>query len=464
MNKILWILTLSVLLFSCNKDIVDIDDKDLVPEKVYFVAKDMNTDLTQTISYKDLGESSVTFNMWLYKSGIKENHVTAKIGLLTQAELAEYNAEFNKDFVMLDADAYHIKTTEYSFSGKHDDLSKMVEIEFDIEKLKSSAPNAVLALKISESSAEINPEKSRIILTPEMTDIWISFKDGTREFVYVDEGSLKEDIELSLQAILELAENKWDVEVELTVDADYVDEYNKLKSSSYSLLSNDKYTLETKNTIASGKTSTTFSLEIKKENIAKGGQYMLPIRLKQSSKFSVKKSDLYCIKIDITGAKLDRTGWEVVLFNTEDAQEKAYPRYILDGDLATYWQSKWKNGETPFPHYLVIDMKNTYTLEQMEMIQRQVRVDQTRTKDVELYMGDSIDELNGIENYTSLADIRAFLGEAPSWKKVASFTMMQTIESQLFPVTKTAGRYVMIMVTSGYSTTSSLAEVYPYGS
>ena len=462
------LLICSVWLGSCDKQIIDIAAEDRVPSKVYFMVDNLDSYQIRQIDYLDVGETTGTFTLAICKSGVLKDPVSVRIGELTEEELAEYNEENGQDFVLMPPKAYNLPRREFTFSGSYDDLSQTVDIVFDMEQLRTMDERSVLPLTIRQTSAEINVDKSLVILKPQIQEVQIAFADGGGDVSYTDNESLQRDIRISLEALLDLAENEWDIDVELMVDETYVEEYNRQHSTSYKLLTEEQYSLETSGTIEAGKTSTTFLLEIEREQVAEAGRYMLPVRLKSSSRFTVDENSLYCIRIDIYGAKLDRTGWDVVLYNTSEPGEDGggkYPLYghpeaILDGNPASYWHSAWRETQTPLPHYLVIDMLEEHFIEQIEWLPREGRA---TCKDVEIYIGDDIAPLEGLEE-SSLTEIQAALADA-SWKKVATVQLPNDATSQIFDVSPATGRFLMLLITSNFrgDTVSSIAEIYPYG-
>lgn len=64
---------------------------------------------------------------------------------------------------------------------------------------------------------------------------------------------------------------------------------------------------------------------------------------------------------------LDRTGWEIIDWNSCISEESQYeslkriPENMLDGNVATFWGSKW-DAPKPFPYYFIFDMKKEYKI------------------------------------------------------------------------------------------------------
>lgn len=436
-------LVAAISFFSCDDDEKEVN---LTPPKVYMVDSDADNAYIRSLSFDDVGEKYGSYKLALYRSGVEKKSAYARIAVLTQQELDDYNTQYDQDFELLDAGAYAIENTEISFSGEYNDINKLVNIDFDLPKLRSANENAVLPVKISESSIDISEEKSMIIIKPKVIDIPISFKDNGSVLKYSYRENESEDLIMDIQAIVDIEANNWDVEVELMVDAGYVDQYNQQNGTYYRLLESGEYELEAVKTIKAGEKSVSFSLKINGEDLS-SGQFMLPVRLKESSMFVVNKDALFNVLIDIQPTEpLDRTGWEVIDFNTEEAVgenngNNGRAPHALDGDLNTFWHSKWKDGLAPLPHYLVIDMKRSYTLTQIGLIQRQ-----SGTQDS--WKGEFwISEDNA------------------SWSQIGTFSLERIREMQVLFVTPSAGRYLKVILTESHhhDNVSSLAEIYPFG-
>lgn len=71
---------------------------------------------------------------------------------------------------------------------------------------------------------------------------------------------------------------------------------------------------------------------------------------------------------------LERTGWTIEA-NTEEAGGEGpvngYVNAILDGDLNTFWHSKWSDNANPIlPHVITIDMKEIKVINSIELARR----------------------------------------------------------------------------------------------
>lgn len=162
-----------------------------------------------------------------------------------------------------------------------------------------------------------------------------------------------------------------DVPVKFEVLQPAVDAYNEANGTSYTLLPQQSYQAGLETVIPKGKANSGLAsviispaaLEIEKE-------YLLPITLLPGNNAPAANTALqtYFIKVKVQPKKieyinLERTGWEVVGFSDEEP-EAGYQgaAYVLDNNPYTWWNTKYKTGVVPFPHYIVIDMKTSKEL------------------------------------------------------------------------------------------------------
>ena len=60
--------------------------------------------------------------------------------------------------------------------------------------------------------------------------------------------------------------------------------------------------------------------------------------------------------------------WTIVDFSTEESDGTAAA--AIDGDLSTFWHSKWRGGNAPFPHHFTIDMGEEKDIAGFEIFRR----------------------------------------------------------------------------------------------
>ena len=69
--------------------------------------------------------------------------------------------------------------------------------------------------------------------------------------------------------------------------------------------------------------------------------------------------------------KLDKTGWKVIKFSSEEASgegSNGRAAQIIDGDEKTYWHSQWKGNVARYPHQFVIEMTEDHLVNGIQII------------------------------------------------------------------------------------------------
>src|SRR4029453_8210515 len=127
---------------------------------------------------------------------------------------------------------------------------------------------------------------------------------------------------------------------------------------------------------------------------------------------------------------------------------------MLDGDPSTIWHSKWEAPAANFPHWVIIDSKNSHSL---SGIQRTSRMNQTALefpKDFEVYASDRLSDLSD----------EAFLANEGN-KATGTFdkTWSGSTYKDFTALDKTIkGRYIKFVVKSTYNasaTFTSMSEI-----
>ncbi|MCD8262566.1 MAG: DUF1735 domain-containing protein [Bacteroides sp.] len=300
-----------------------------------------------------------------------------------------------------------------------------------------------MPLEISSETDSVNAEKNELFL--QMQDVVspaLGFTDPSltvKQYEYSSLSTLSESIEISLDV-----ENKWDIEWEIGTDESYISTYNSANGTLFQAFPAGTYTLPESMSLPDGTTTTELTVTIQGAQLAPG-DYMLPLRIKNISLFEIASDRaLYPLAIRIMGLQLDRTSWTAEANTEEPSGEGAgngTPECLLDGNLSTYWHSVWQSGNTPLPHEIIIDAKQEYAFTQLGLVQRQ---------------HDNYNDTAGGDFYIS--------SDKENWTKAGSFTMEQIMDTQIFGITPTTGRYIKISITKSYRDLNcSLAEVYAYG-
>lgn len=149
--------------------------------------------------------------------------------------------------------------------------------------------------------------------------------------------------------------------------------------------------------------------------------------------------------------KLDRRLWEIADFSSEATNEPGTAVMVLDGDIETFWHSRWASNKADYPHWLVLDLKARKRIEKIGLVQRQTTV-----------------MCRGIAIYGN--NVSAKPADASVWNLCGEFDMSDSKAEQQFefPNVET-WRYIKVVCTSPSNVSNdpkcaSLAEVYLYGS
>ncbi|UKS24085.1 cadherin-like beta sandwich domain-containing protein [Paenibacillus sp. HWE-109] len=124
-----------------------------------------------------------------------------------------------------------------------------------------------------------------------------------------------------------------------------------------------------------------------------------------------------------------------------------YASNILDDSLSSIWHSKWQSPVPDFPHWVIVDMKSTHSINGVNRKSRLNQGDMGFPKTFELYASDNLADL---KNTVYLAN--------PANKVTGTFgkTWTGTVYSDYASFGKTLnGRYVKFVVTSTYNTNSA---------
>jgi len=436
MKKYIFLAAISVILACITLSCADNTDDNLPDSKVYIVKGGENgTD----VNLYDTGVNDI-FDLQIYRSGKYGNAATVKVRVLTQAEVDEYNQMYETDYVALPASAYNILNTEVTYSSKDEDVSRVIQIEFDPAVVRpvtegNLANNYVIPIQIDDATVDFNTVKEVAFIRPTVKDPLVYMGlTGFTSYSYAP-GDEVQSISMNLPISVDF-KNYWDITCNIVASQDILDQYNSAEGTFYTLLPNGCYTLDNQIVINKGERKASAKLNVDGTKLTYGN-YALPVVLESVSKFEVDtENDTYLIGIFLEAPELDRTGWEVIDWNSLQGNDGQGVNAILDGDGSTYWHAGYGSNSVEFPHYLVIDMKSEKSITQVNMQQR--NSSNKDTKDGKFYV--SSDNLN--------------------WEYVGSFAMEKVSEMQKFGIKVASGRYLKIVIESGYRTNlAALSEV-----
>lgn len=431
-----------ISLGACDESKYDLDQ--LVPERYHKILYLENSG-KQDLTLYDTDENNV-YTLSVVKAGSQPDlPANADVSVLTQEELDKRSNQDGIVYKRISEDSYSLDETHLDFGTS--DRYKEVTISLNPQKIKASLesePDAVwvLPLQVVSASDSVNAEKNEAFLQIKAVVMpALGFKNTSvvlKKYDYGTVTTITENVLIGLDT-----DNKWELECELEVDAEYVATYNTANGTVFQSLPENGYSMVQSMKFPNGTTDSKLAVTINADQL-KPGDYMLPIRIKSVNLFEISSTKaLYPLTIRIAGPQLNRAGW-IVEANTEEltgelGNNSGPVNRILDGDLTTYWHSQWQNGSHDLPHELIIDAKKEHTFAQLAMMHRSGYTD----------VGSGTFHISSDKN---------------SWTKVGNFTMKKEQGTQMFGITPTKGRYIKIVINqSNRDTNSALAEVYAYG-
>ncbi|MBR8535074.1 DUF4959 domain-containing protein [Carboxylicivirga sediminis] len=172
----------------------------------------------------------------------------------------------------------------------------------------------------------------------------------------------------------------------------------------------------------------------------------------QEYTFSVIATDVYEHKSEpviftatpLVEEQIDRTGWAVVDFSSEEPAEGAPNGLVtasFDGELGTFWHTQWNGGSPDYPHWFIIDMGQQVAVSKFECYRRQ---------------GDS----RGQTKIQLLGSV-----DGITWTDYGEFDFDATIDDgQQFAIAGSPQmRYFKYVAVEGPNFFAFLSEIYIYG-
>lgn len=436
MKKYIFLAGISVILACVTLSCADNTDDNLPDNKVYIVK---GGEEGTNVSLYDTGEKDI-FDLQIYRSGKYGSAATVKVRVLTQAEVDEYNQIYGTDYVSLPASVYNILNTEVSYSDRDEDVSRIIQIEFDPAAVRpviegNLANNYAVPVQIDNATVDFSTSKNVAFIRPTVKDPMVYMGlTGFTSYSYAPEDEVQ-SISMDFPINVDF-KNYWDITCNIVASQNALDEYNNAEGTFYTLLPNGCYTLDNQVVIKNGEKKVLAKLNVDGTKLTYGN-YALPVVLESVSKFGIDtERDTYLIGIFLEAPELSRDGWEVIEWNSVQDGDGQGVNAILDGDPETYWHAGYGSNSVAFPHFLVIDMKSEKSITQVNMQQRNSSYKDT--KDGKFYI--SSDNVN--------------------WEYIGSFAMKEIAEMQKFGVKVASGRYLKVVIESGYRTNlAALAEV-----
>lgn len=231
-------------------------------------------------------------------------------------------------------------------------------------------------------------------------------------------------------------DNQWNIKVKTEVDAEYVNTYNTLNGTFYSLLPEDCYTTTNQTELTPGINSANVKYILDKGKLLPGN-YILPIKISDveadvNLHFGTDTHKVFIISK--TGEELDRSTWTIAYVSSEEAEGEGPSNgkaiYMIDDNTTTFWHSQWKPAETPPPYNIVIDCQKQITPSSLEMLVRDAG--SNKIKMVRFYMADNISSNTGITE--------------SDWNFIGEFECSVSTSYFTYAVKPTTGRYLRLEV------------------
>ncbi len=138
----------------------------------------------------------------------------------------------------------------------------------------------------------------------------------------------------------------------------------------------------------------------------------------------------------------DRSDWQVLEVSDETASDGGGMTTLIDGDLSTYWHSKW-DPTAPLPHWAIIDMESPKKIAYVDIYRRKGNTD---TKTVQLFVSNTTDP------------------ESTNWIKIGEGMFTTGDKLTIETDSDVQGQYLKIYLPdSNREPFTSIAEIYVYG-
>lgn len=282
------------------------------------------------------------------------------IDLLSEVEMEEYNTNFNTSYKILPAKYYRISDKEVVFAAN--ESKKTLEVSFEVTLMKKELPpedTYVLPLRLNSGTSKVNDQLNTLIIKPNVITPVVNLDMPAVQSVEMSvNNSQQTNFTTALTAYVDLEENKWNFSATFERDQSalegLVNQYNaEVNGRNFILLPSKYYTLPTELVFPLGKVLVGGSVNIDRGDLPIGN-YLLPIKLKSvvGRSFDVDPRVAY-IEVRINSFLPEFKLTESMLSGTRDemgpnfGQVPRYKRYMLDGNVSSYWQSEWTVYTTP---------------------------------------------------------------------------------------------------------------------
>lgn len=309
-------------------------------------------------------------DLWIQHGGLELNDGTVTF-TVDKNLLDSLNAAEGTSYRMLPENCYQMANTSVNVSAK-ERLTKG-SLTYDPAKIHALSGydkvEYILPLRANATGEKLNSSRSTILLGFKVSEPVITIMNASIQQINVN--NVKE---LPVTVGVPFS-NKWDINCTLVNNKSTVDTYNSINQTHFSILPTENYTAPETLVLAQGVNQAIANYKLK-DNILPGN-YMLPVQIGEVTSDATIRADkdTYTGFLIIKeGEKISKNGWEVLSFTTQEPSGEGagngLAKCLIDGDTETFWHAKWQGGSTPLPYDIVIDMKHTIQIAQIELLPR----------------------------------------------------------------------------------------------
>lgn len=319
----------------------EVNKDEIYDQKFHKILYMKTTGLVDMTLYKT-GENT-DYNLSVIKGG-SEPELTAEVQLesMTKAELDEYCAPRGLHLMGLPESCYALDQARIQFGAE--DLYKVIGLSLNtsaISDAMKSAPETefVIPLILKSETDSINATKNLIIIKPTIVVPKIAF--GTEGYVANNCGKEGKTFEIPLTLQIN---NQWDFDCEIEVDP------SALAGTSYNLLPESSYSIADKGVVSFKKGNNTALLKVTVNGLVDADN-VLPLRVKSitNETFDISKNPI------LFGVTINKYPLTEAMLSTNAQEPTEGPlKNILDGDITTYFHSKWSGDAIADKHYVQI--------------------------------------------------------------------------------------------------------------
>lgn len=307
----------------------------------------------------------------------RENGSSATVRVMTNEEFAAYCKASGKPYKAIPAECFSFNedgsaSTAATLTFAGDEIYKAANVYFKTAEFKKwidafNAPGGgavedgvtyspVLPIIIESADASISEDNDQLFLVPQYVQPTIKFDDGGGLQQLERKGDTF-TCPLSLPV-----DNRWDIEVEVAMDADYVAEYNKANKTSFTCVSPDAITgLQSVYSLKKGTKSVNIEYTIDKTKC----------KFSDVVPLVIKSINIAGIGIDAEASKLLTELKRELVFtsgsfvsNALEPTEGSYAN-LCDGSAATFFHSAWSVTVSD-NHNLTVTLPEAVTILQVE--------------------------------------------------------------------------------------------------